>query len=154
MIPAGIEPATFQFVEQHLNHCDRYSCTLSLTSALDGVGGQRHAPAVLPPEKTRYPLYRRLGGPQGRSGRVGKISPPTGIRCQNRPSRSESLHRLCVTSHGVYLAKFSIVSLSAALSFAQNYPRSTNSVIRSVINLVATFAQTTLLSCVHILNIS
>jgi hypothetical protein len=30
----------------------------------------------LPPEKTRYPLYRRLGGFQGRSGRVGKISPP------------------------------------------------------------------------------
>jgi hypothetical protein len=24
----------------------------------------------LPPGKTRYPLYRRLGGPQGRSGRV------------------------------------------------------------------------------------
>jgi hypothetical protein len=29
-------------------------------------GGQLHAPAALP----RYPLYRRLGGPQGRSGRV------------------------------------------------------------------------------------
>jgi hypothetical protein len=27
------------------------------------VGGQRHAPAALPPGKTRYPLYRRLGGP-------------------------------------------------------------------------------------------
>jgi hypothetical protein len=53
-----------------------YSFTLSLTSALDGVGGQRHAPAALPPWKTRYPLYRRLGGPQDRSGRVQKISPP------------------------------------------------------------------------------
>jgi hypothetical protein len=41
-----------------------------------GVGGQRHAPVALPPEKTRYPLYRRLGGPQNRSGRVRKISPP------------------------------------------------------------------------------
>jgi hypothetical protein len=40
------------------------------------VGGQRHAPAALPPGKTRYPLYRRLGGPQGRSGRMRKISPP------------------------------------------------------------------------------
>ena len=30
------------------------------------VGGQRHAPAALPPGKTRYPLYRRLGGPLGR----------------------------------------------------------------------------------------
>jgi hypothetical protein len=41
-----------------------------------GVGSQRHAPAVLPPGKTQYPLYRRLGGPQGRSERVRKISPP------------------------------------------------------------------------------
>ena len=40
------------------------------------VGGQRHAPATLPPGQTRYPLYRSLGGPQGRSGQVRKISPP------------------------------------------------------------------------------
>jgi hypothetical protein len=40
-----------------------YGSTFSLTSALDGVGGQRHALAALPPGKTRYPLYRRLGGP-------------------------------------------------------------------------------------------
>ena len=43
------------------------------------MGGQHHAPAALPPVKTRYPLYRRLGGPQGRSGRVRKISPPPGF---------------------------------------------------------------------------
>jgi hypothetical protein len=58
------------------------------------VGGQRHAPAALPPGKTRYPLYRRLGGPQGRPGRVRKISPPTGIRSPDRPARSKSLYRL------------------------------------------------------------
>ena len=44
-----------------------------------GVGGQPHAPAALPPGKTRYPLCRRLGGPQGWSGRVWKISPPPGF---------------------------------------------------------------------------
>ena len=44
-----------------------------------GMGGQHHAPAALPPGKTRYPLYRRLGRPQGRSGRVRKISPPPGF---------------------------------------------------------------------------
>ena len=43
------------------------------------VGGQRHAPAGLPLGKTRYPLYRRLDGPQGPSGRVRKISPPPGF---------------------------------------------------------------------------
>ena len=31
------------------------------------------------PGKTRYPLYRRLGEPQGRSGQVRKISPPPGF---------------------------------------------------------------------------
>ena len=41
-----------------------------------GVGVVRHAPAALPPEKTRYPVCRRLGGLQGRSGRVRKFSPP------------------------------------------------------------------------------
>jgi hypothetical protein len=41
-----------------------------------GVGGQRHSPAALPPGMTRYPLYRRLGRPQGQSERVLKISPP------------------------------------------------------------------------------
>ena len=44
-----------------------------------GVGGPRHASAAFPPGKTRCPLYRRLGGPQGRSGRVRKISPPLGL---------------------------------------------------------------------------
>jgi hypothetical protein len=56
-----------------------YRSTLSLTSELGGARGQRHAPAVLPPGKTWYPLYRRLGGPQSRSGRVRKNSPPTGF---------------------------------------------------------------------------
>ena len=46
---------------------------------MGGGFGQRHATADLPPGKTRYPLYRRLGGPQGRTGQVGKISPPPGF---------------------------------------------------------------------------
>jgi hypothetical protein len=41
-----------------------------------GVGGQRHASAALLPGKTQFPLYRRLGWPQGRSGQVWKILPP------------------------------------------------------------------------------
>jgi hypothetical protein len=38
-----------------------------------GVSGQRHAPAALYPrgKDPRYPLDRRLGGPQSRSGRRG-----------------------------------------------------------------------------------
>jgi hypothetical protein len=44
-----------------------------------GVGGQRDAPAALPPGMIRYPLYRRLGRFQSRSARVLKISPPPGF---------------------------------------------------------------------------
>jgi hypothetical protein len=44
-----------------------------------GVGGQHHAPASLPQRKTWYPLYRRLGGPRGRSGRVLNITPLLGF---------------------------------------------------------------------------
>jgi hypothetical protein len=54
-----------------------------------GVGGQRHGPVALLPVKTRYPLYRRLVGPHGRSGRVLKISPPPGFDSRtNRPVAS------------------------------------------------------------------
>ena len=53
-----------------------YNSTLSLT------------PAALPSGKTRYLFYRRLGGPQGRSRWVQKISPLTGIRSPDRPARS------------------------------------------------------------------
>ena len=51
----------------------------SLTSALDGSGWSAPRPGRFIPELTRYPLYRRLGRPQGRSGRVLKISPPPGF---------------------------------------------------------------------------
>jgi hypothetical protein len=43
------------------------------------VGGQGHAPAALLSGKTQYPLYRRLGGPQDRSGQVRKIFSPPGF---------------------------------------------------------------------------
>jgi len=57
----------------------RYSSTLSLTSVLDGVGGQCPVPAALPQGKTRCPLHRRLGWSQGQSGQVQKILPSAGI---------------------------------------------------------------------------
>jgi len=39
-----------------------------------GVGGYHNASAALPPGSIRCPLYKRPGGPQGRFGRVRKIS--------------------------------------------------------------------------------
>ena len=43
------------------------------------VCDQRHAQAALSLGIARYPLYRGLGGPQGRSGKVRKISPSPGF---------------------------------------------------------------------------
>ena len=51
-----------------------------MTTALEG--GEWSAAchgSNLPPGKTRYPFYRRLGGPQGRSGRAENLV-PTGTR--------------------------------------------------------------------------
>jgi hypothetical protein len=57
-----------------------YSSTLSLTSSLDRGGWSTPRPGRFTPGKeTRYALYRRLGGPQGRSGQARKISPPSGL---------------------------------------------------------------------------
>jgi hypothetical protein len=58
------------------------------------MGGHRHAPDALPPEKSRYPPNRRLCGPQGRSGRGVEKVALTGIRSPDRPAHSKSLYRL------------------------------------------------------------
>ena len=46
-----------------------------MTTALEG-GEWLAARPGLPPGKARYPLYRRLGGPQARSGRAENLAPP------------------------------------------------------------------------------
>jgi hypothetical protein len=79
------------------------------TPALGGGGWSKPRPCRFTPGKTRYPMYRRLGGPQDRSGRVRKISPPPGffllckaiyrIRSPNLPARSQSLYRLSYQAH-------------------------------------------------------
>ena len=51
-----------------LDHCTRR-----------GEGSASRLGRSLPLGKTRYPFYRRLGGPQGRSGLVWKISPLPGF---------------------------------------------------------------------------
>jgi len=51
-----------------------------MTTAIEGGEGSASSPGrSLSPGKTRSPLYRRLGGPQDRSGQMRKISPPPGF---------------------------------------------------------------------------
>jgi len=53
-----------------------------MTAALEeGEWSAARPGRTLPPGKTRYPLYRRLDGPQGQSGRAENLI-PTGIQSQ------------------------------------------------------------------------
>ena len=77
----------------------RYSFTFSLTSALDGMGCQRHTPAVLPPAKktgTHFTVdwLRPKAGLDG----CGKSRPPTGFDSQT-VQPVESLYRVRFPAH-------------------------------------------------------
>ena len=65
------------------------------------MGGQRHGPAALSPGKTRYPLCRRLDEPQGRSGRVGKISPPPGFDPRTVQPVTSRYTDLAIPAHSI-----------------------------------------------------
>ena len=53
---------------------------------------------TLPPGKTRYPLYRRLGGTQGRCGRAENLA-PSGFDPRTVQPVAQSLYRLSYLTH-------------------------------------------------------
>jgi hypothetical protein len=63
-----------------------------------GMNSQLTSQTLYPQGKSPwYPLDRRLGGPQSRSGRGGEeknSQPPPGIENPERPARSPTLYRL------------------------------------------------------------
>ena len=65
-----------------------------MTSALDGVGGQRHAPAAFTPGKDTVPIVQGAGWAPGPVWIGAENLAPTGIRSPDLPARSESLYRL------------------------------------------------------------
>jgi len=69
--------------------------------------GQRHDPAVLPSGKTGYPLFRKLGGPQGRSGLLRKIPLPPGFNPRNIQAVASSYADYAIEAHFLpqYIAK-------------------------------------------------
>jgi hypothetical protein len=57
-----------------------YNSTLSSISEINGGGWLTpRVDCFTPGKQTRYPLYRKLGGRQGRSGRTRNTSPPRGL---------------------------------------------------------------------------
>ena len=72
-----------------------------MTAALEvGEWSAARPGRTLPPEKSRYPFYRRLGGPQGRSGRAENLV-PTGIRSRTVQPVAQSLYQLSYPAHPI-----------------------------------------------------
>ena len=69
-----------------------------MTTALEGVRGQRHAPAALYPVKDPVPIVQDGWAP-GTVWTGAENLAPTGIRSPNRPARSHSLYRLSYRAH-------------------------------------------------------
>jgi hypothetical protein len=90
------------------------------------LSGQVHVAAALPRRKNpRYPLDRKLGGPQTRSGHCGReknLSSLPGIEPHFlvRPARSPSLYPLSYPISLSFLLPF-LASLSLSLSLSSLY---------------------------------
>jgi hypothetical protein len=74
-----------------------------MTSALDGVGGKRHAPAAFTPGTDPVPLVQEAGCVTGPDWIGTENFAPTGIRSPDLPARSESLYRLGCPPKTVHL---------------------------------------------------
>jgi len=82
-----------------------------MTAALEGGGCSAARPgSTLPPGKTRYPSYRRLGEPHGQSGWAENLI-PTRIRSRTVQPVAQSLYRLSYPAHII------IINNNKAISF-------------------------------------
>jgi hypothetical protein len=91
------------------------------------VSRQLHTQAALPPGKDpypRYPLDRRSGGPQSRSGRRGKKKfltlPELELRPLGRPVSSQSVYRLRYPGSENYSKKMTNSSYYCLYTEAKN----------------------------------
>jgi len=77
-----------------------------MTAALEGAEWSAARPGrTLPPRKTRYPFYRRLGGPQGRSVRAENLVPPPGFD----PGKEVKIQSLCIEIQRMWNLKCTII---------------------------------------------
>ena len=86
-----------------------------MTAALEvGEWSAARPGRTLPPGKTRYPFYSRLGGPQGRSGRAEK-SRPHRYSIPDLPTRSQSLYRLSYPVHKIVYNNWKKIKVKTVL---------------------------------------
>ena len=87
-----------------------------MTAALEGGEWSAARPGcTLPAGKTRYPLYRRLGGPQSRSGWAENLV-PTGIRSRTAQPVAQSLYQLSYRVHAYLLRRMQYVGTILVLT--------------------------------------
>ena len=70
-----------------------------MTTALEGVRGQLHAPDAFTPEKDPVPIVQEDGWAPGPVWTGAENLVPTGIRYPDRPAGSQSLYRLSYRAH-------------------------------------------------------
>jgi len=74
-----------------------------MTVALEGgEWSAARSGRTLPPGKTWYPFYKRLGVPQGRSGLAENLV-PTGIQSRTVQPVAQSLYRLSYRAHYIHV---------------------------------------------------
>jgi len=78
---------------------------------------------TLPPGKPRYPLYRRLGGPQGRSGRAENLV-ATGIRSRTVQPVAQSVYRQSYPAHTYTHTYKTIIIIIIIIIIQSKYNRS------------------------------
>jgi hypothetical protein len=91
-----------------------------------GVSGQGYPPVALYPQvkDPRYPLYRRLGVPQSRSGHRGQRKNPLPLpgielRSPGRPALSQTLYRLSYFSYHTMHVTVGNINRSLIVKYAQ-----------------------------------
>ena len=92
-----------------------------MTTALEGMRGQRHAPAALyPPGEDPVRIVQEVGWVAGPVWTGAENLANTGIRSPDRPARSQSLYRLSYPVHPELKAHHLIPSSSEIMN-AWNY---------------------------------
>ena len=100
-----------------------------MTTALEGGEGSASRPGrSLLPGKTRYPLFRRLGGPEPVLTGAENLA-LSGIQSPDRPARSQSLYRLGDPVHyqvgntEILFSKFQIQASTAIQAILEEMSR-------------------------------
>ena len=91
-----------------------YSCILSSTSALEGVGGQHHAPTALTPRKDPVPVVQEAGWTPEPVWMGARNLASTRIRSPDRLARSESRQAVGMANNALEVRPLKIYDVTSS----------------------------------------